>query len=57
MTYKRKKAPKHEKGQNKMLFVSLQPSVFLPKRPKKDPFFLSVRFCDDGKGRLSVDGE
>jgi hypothetical protein len=39
-----KKPPKREKVQNKVLFFPRQPSVFLPKRPKKGPFWLSVHF-------------
>jgi len=57
MTYKRRNTQKHEKVQNKMVFFAPTPPVFLPKRPKKGPFFLSVRFCEDAKGQLSLDGE
>jgi hypothetical protein len=43
--------------ENKGPFFRAYPLLFLPKRPKKGPFFLSVRFYEGGNGWLGVDGE
>jgi hypothetical protein len=40
-----------------MVFSRRGPPVFLPKRPKKGPFLLSVRFFGVAKAVLGLDGE
>jgi len=40
-----------------MVFSPRQTPVFLLKRPKSGPFFLSVRFYEGGKDPVAIDGE
>ena len=40
-----------------MVFLGRGPPIFLPKRPKKGPFLLSVRFLEAGLAVLLLDGE
>jgi hypothetical protein len=47
-----KEPQKTGKIQNKMVFIRRGPPVFLPKRPKKGPFLLSVRILGGVPGRL-----
>jgi hypothetical protein len=49
--------PKTGKTQNKMILIRRGPPVFLPKRPKKGPFLLSVRFLGVSQAILGLDGE
>jgi len=51
------KSRKTEKGLAKVSFFSLETPVFLPKRPKKGPFLLSVRFSGAGQAVFGLDGE
>jgi len=39
-----------------MLFFRAHPPIFLPKRPKKSSFLLSVRFWRAAQAGLGVDG-
>jgi hypothetical protein len=43
---------KVEKHDRKMSFFLSGDPAFLPNRPKKGPFLLSVRFLERGQGRL-----
>jgi hypothetical protein len=57
MACRARKPQKTEKTQNKMLFLRRGPPVFLPKRPKKGPFLLSVRFLEGVHAPYGLDGE
>jgi hypothetical protein len=49
--------PKTGNTRKKMVFFSQATPIFLPKRPQKGPFLLSVRFLIQAQATFGIDGE